>query len=178
MTAKRKTDAAKFSPYLMMSIIAGVALMVGVLLGNSGSTGPAPSQASVVQQQPHRTPGSEAEEKNENTDSLVVSDNSGTVNVGGTHYHGTPGSEIQERHTTVVVREIPVTRIVERVVEKPVYIERVVEKPVYIERTVTVTERPAKIWTRPSVPAESRLGRTMMILKKFDSAGVRLYAEN
>ena len=168
MTAKRKTDAAKFSPYLMMSIIAGVALMVGVLLGNSGSTGPAPSQASVVQQQPHRTPGSEAEEKNENTDSLVVSDNSGTVNVGGTHYHGTPGSEIQERHTTVVVREIPVTRIV----------ERVVEKPVYIERTVTVTERPAKIWTRPSVPAESRLGRTMMILKKFDSAGVRLYAEN
>jgi len=173
MTTRKKTDSKfKFSPYLTMSIIAGVALMIGVVLGNSGSTGPAPSQAASVQQtQPDiisRTPGSDVEEKaHENTDSLVVSDNSGTVNVGGTHHHydnGTPGSEVQERHTTVI-REIPVTRIVERVVEKPVYVE-------------TRIEQTSKIWTRPGVPAESRLGRTMMTLKKFEQAGVRLYAEN
>lgn len=173
MTAKKKTamtrETITKSPLLMFSIIAGVALMIGVLLGQSGNTGPAQSEASQSYSAPSpsldRTPASEAIEtprNNETKESLVVSDNSGTVNIGGTHTHHydepdrTPAREVREV-THTVIREVPV------VVERQVTVERV---------------KPARIWTRPGIPQDSRLGRTMLTLQRFEDAGVRLYAEN
>jgi hypothetical protein len=157
----------------MMSIIAGVALMIGVLAGQSGSTGPADSQAQSTYSAPSTpsgTPESEVSEEqprnNETKESLVVSDNSGTVNIGGVHHHH--GEEEQPDRTPA--REVQqVTRIVERTVEVPI----IVEREVRVE-----TQRPARIWTRPGIPEDSRLGRTMKTLQRFENAGVRLYAEN
>ena len=163
-------------PILTLCIVAGVALMIGVGIG--GNTGPAPVAAQndsgligtpanePVREQPQNEvktlvievekPLAEVSKAKDSliVEALVVSDNTGTVNIGGTHIHEPP----KRTPVTVIqpIREV----IVERVV-KP--------KP---------TRKPTRIWTRPGIPAHSRLGRTMFTLKRFEDAGVRIYVEH
>lgn len=170
-TVKAKTEARGMTretvhkfPILSLCIVAGLGLMIGVGIGNSGRTGPAPAAAqdqSYTAPTTNGTPASEPSEEqpteqHELKDSLVVSDNSGTVNIGGTHFHEAPMPD----RTPATVIQPTITRTV--VVEQPV------KKP----------ERKKHIWTRPGIPANSRLGRTMLTLQRFEDAGVRIYAEN
>ena len=181
MTENKLKVAKRKTPWLMYCLIAGVALIIGSMVGDD--TGPAVSVGQDVSESeypeypellplpveselvplaepepPSRTPASESP-----GESLIISNNSGIVNSGivnvGTHYHRTARTP---------------ARVVERVVERPVIVERVVEQPVVVERVV---ERQPKIWTRPGVPADSRLGRTLLTLKRFEDAGVRIYVE-
>ena len=151
---------------LLMSVFVGIALIIGVNIGQNGSSGPVVSQAAPADYTTG-TPAiepSETPRNHETSDSLVVSDNSGTVNVGGTHVY--EAESPPKRTPATVMRPM-------RVVEVPVIVERMVER-----------ERPPepkpkqKIWTRPGIPADSRLGRTMLTLKRFEDAGVRIYAEH
>ena len=165
-TKKSPKRQVKF-PILTLCIVAGVALMIGVGIG--GNAGPAPVAAQndsdsigtpanePVKEQPQNELVVEvkelaveakeplAVEMNKMKDSLVVealvvSSNSGTVNIGGTHIHK------------------PVVRVIEKI--------RVVKQPA-----------PVRIWTRPGVPEDSRLGRTLLTLRRFEQAGVRIYVD-
>lgn len=169
-TPKRKATANRMfkataktvlkSPALLMSITAGVALMIGVMIGKSG--GPTQSVASestpvvaltVAETKPEGTPAIEPVEQqprnHEVKDSLVISDNSGTVNIGGAHYHQTQPNRTPAKQTTVT---------------------RIIEVPV-------IREVPKRIWARPGIPANSRLGRTLATLQRFENAGVRITVE-
>lgn len=159
-TTNKMSKAVLKSPALVMSVIAGVALLIGVFIGNN--VGPVPSVASeptnpvlvptAAERTPaERTPAIEPVEQPRNhevKDSLIVSDNSGTVNIGGTHYHQaqpTP-DRTPVRQTTITVIKVP----------------------------VIIREEPKRIWTRPGIPANSRLGRTLATLQRFENAGVRI----
>lgn len=162
-------EPAKF-PILILCIVAGVALMIGVGIG--GNTGPAPVAAQndsdsigtpanePVREQPQNEvlvievekPLAEVSKAKDSliVEALVVSDNTGTVNIGGTHIHEPP-----KRTPVTVIQPI-----------REVIVERIVEP------------KPARIWTRPGIPAHSRLGRTLLTLKRFEDAGVRIYVEH
>ena len=79
---------------------------------------------------------------NKTVEQLVVSNNSGTVNIGGTHIH----------------KPVQPVRIIEKI--------RLVKQPA-----------PVRIWTRPGIPEDSRLGRTLLTLRRFEKAGVRIYVD-
>lgn len=152
---------------LLMSVFVGIALLVGVILGHSASSGPGVSEAAPVADysasgtpaiKPVETaPAIETPRNHETSDSLIVSDNSGTVMVGGTHNHF---AVEPDRTPTKIPR--PVRRVI----------------PIVVERMVPKEPKPVKIWTRPGIPAHSRLGRTLLTLKRFEDAGVRIFVEN
>lgn len=154
---------------LLMSVFVGIALIIGVILGHSASSGPAVSEAApVVDYSASGTPAIkpvetapievvETPRNHETNDSLIVSDNSGTVMVGGTHNHFAA-----ELDRTPAKIPQPVRRVI----------------PIVVERMVPKEPKPVKIWTRPGIPAHSRLGRTLLTLKRFEDAGVRIFVEN
>ncbi len=145
-------------PWTLAALMA-FALIVGVMYGKS--SGPATAVASIEDTLPDppllgETPTTIPVRTLEvaTQDSVVVAENNGTVNVGGYHTHYKPN----------IPAAPPIVRIIERT--RTVY----VDKPVYVEKRV---ERPLrKVWTKPGVPARTRLGATLLTLRRFQDAGV------
>ena len=157
---------------LLMSVFVGIALMIGVIVGSSASSGPAISEAAPTDYSDSTgTPAIEPVEtprNHETSDSLVVSDNSGTVNVGGTHNHFV----VEPENRTPAKIPRPLNNIRRMVpVKVPIVVERMAEE-------VPKEPEPVKVWTRPGIPAHSRLGRTLLTVKHFQDRGVRVFVEN
>lgn len=150
-------------PFLSIAVVAGITLFFGIAIGNMSDSGPTPAVAQTPYVPTTGTPAIKVPEprNHETKDSLIVSDNSGEVNLGGVHYHVAAVASNPPNRTPTTVIQPTLTRIV----EVPVVVERIVER------------EPVRIWTRPGIPEDSRLGRTLAALRRFEDAGVRITVE-
>ena len=175
MSDPRSTKKNVLSPAnnltLFASIIAAAFLAIGMMIGNLIDSGPVivhaspspdvyttPATATATTAPAMTNEASEVPLLERMEESILVSENSGIVNVGGEHHHHYASADDGGGGTP-------------RVVEPTI-----LEVPTIVERTIPATPKidPVEIWTTPDIPADSRLGRTLLTLARFEQAGVRI----